>query len=873
MNTATSPEARVNLPSRLIEFLGPALPFLFLASFFFGGSFWRGEQFVFRDAAHFYYPLFHEVARQWKSGEIPLWSPWDGIGMPLASDATSSVFYPGKLLLLAPWGFDHGMRLYVVIHYLIAYAGTYWAARRGRCSRPSASLAAVAFAFGAPLLSYHANMVFLVGAAWLPWALERGWALIRMPRLAPGIGLAVSLAMMVLGGDPQLVYHTVLLLGIAALFLALPWRRGQWQVGLRTRLGRLGLLTGSAAFAGVLAAVQILPTSHWAARSERATSERPRNIYELGGKLTTKPQGAVDWSALAGRPPRGSHLRHGYDFSIAPWNWPETFLANFNGRIYPRNQRWASAIPAEGRIWFPSLFMGTFAVTLALVPFLRRRSRRLDRWWTLLLVTGTLTSLGWFGLGWIALEIGHASGWYTAEEMPVGAPFGGLYWLLTVLLPGYASFRYPGKWWIVGALGLALLAARGLDLLASHRLPWLAWTVRLAAILGVGGVALYFAAGWLAGLLPQTALDPLFGPLEAAAGLETAAGGLVQASIVLAVVWVILRGRNQTRSAWLIVAVTAADLAIANGWLVATAPQEVWQGDVITHELPEGPPLASVLGIYRGRGVDFYPPSFRKEGSSARQVEGLVIDRQTLFPRYHLLEPVRSVPSIVSIMPVDYQSLWEAADRPEYLKQLLDLLGAQQHWSRNDTGELQTIDRPDAWPAAWWQAKVVELPDESLPQVETWHSAASDLLQRMHESQGTERVVVLYEKLAETPPISGRLAIRPTIDYTRESAGQIIVTLQNSQPGWLVVREYFDSGWQCRVFSADDSASRHQKIYRANQVLMAIPLSAEDVRIELTYWPQEFQWGAAISAAGWLILAGSLIVVSRTAWKRARSGN
>ena len=224
-------------------------------------------------------------------------------------------------------------------------------------------------------------------------------------------------------------------------------------------------------------------------------------------------------------------------------------------------------------------------------------------------------------------------------------------------------------------------------------------------------------------------------------------------------------------------------------------------------------------------------------------------------------------------MPVDYQSLWEAADRPDYLKQLLDLLGADQRWARNDKGQLQVVDRPDAWPAAWWQAEVVELPDESPPQVEAWQRAAPDLLRRMHENQGAERVVVLYEKLAETPPISGRPANRPTVNYTRTSAGRIIVTLHNSQPGWLIVREYFDSGWQCRVFSADDSASRHQKIYRANQVLMAIPLSSDDVRLELIYWPHEFQWGAAVSAAGWLILAASLIVVSRTAWRRARSGN
>ena len=150
---------------RVRTWLAIWLPFVVLATIFFGGSFVRQEQFVFRDAAHFYYPLFHEVTRQWKAGEIPLWSPWDGIGVPLAADATPSVFYPGKLLLVTPLGFDFGLRLYVLIHYAIAYAGIYVASRIWGCSRTASVLAAVAYAFGGPLLSYHSNIIFLVGSS------------------------------------------------------------------------------------------------------------------------------------------------------------------------------------------------------------------------------------------------------------------------------------------------------------------------------------------------------------------------------------------------------------------------------------------------------------------------------------------------------------------------------------------------------------------------------------------------------------------------------------------------------------------------------------------------------------------------------------
>ena len=45
----------------------------------------------------------------------------------------------------------------------------------------------------------------------------------------------------------------------------------------------------------------------------------------------------------------------------------------------------------------------------------------------------------------------------------VGDEVGGLYWLMTVVLPGYVYFRYPAKLLVIAALGLSMLAARGWD--------------------------------------------------------------------------------------------------------------------------------------------------------------------------------------------------------------------------------------------------------------------------------------------------------------------------------------------------------------------------------------------------------------------------
>ena len=87
-------------------------------------------------------------------------------------------------------------------------------------------------------------------------------------------------------------------------------------------------------------------------------------------------------------------------------------------------------------------------------------------------------SLGWYGPGWLAHEIRTACGG-DPQVWPVGAPFGGLYWLMVLLLPGFEYFRYPAKLLVVAALALSVLAARGWDSTLngqSERLRrWLLW--------------------------------------------------------------------------------------------------------------------------------------------------------------------------------------------------------------------------------------------------------------------------------------------------------------------------------------------------------------------------------------------------------------
>src|SRR5262249_48289315 len=58
----------------------------------------QGDQFAYRDAGHFYYPLYRVVQQEWAAGRWPLWNPWQNGGAPLLGMPMAAVLYPGKLI-------------------------------------------------------------------------------------------------------------------------------------------------------------------------------------------------------------------------------------------------------------------------------------------------------------------------------------------------------------------------------------------------------------------------------------------------------------------------------------------------------------------------------------------------------------------------------------------------------------------------------------------------------------------------------------------------------------------------------------------------------------------------------------------------------
>ncbi|HTM53794.1 MAG TPA: hypothetical protein VL175_07170, partial [Pirellulales bacterium] len=542
--------------------------------------------FPFRDAAHYYHPLFEYIRGEWGAGRLPLWNPYENSGVPLLAENTSSVFYPGKLLFALPLDYTWLYNLYIVAHVGLAAATSYRLARYWGASQLAAGLATLSYAFGGSVLFQYCNVVFLVGAAWLPLAIELSDRMIAHTSSWATAGFGLVLAVIVLGGDPQMAYNAALLALVRAC-LQLRVNRARWLV--RSVLPRL---LGAVAIAGAVAAVQILPTIEASRLSARAMYDSPRNIYEVAEYLADPAERGTTWYAGLVGQQASTHGRQVYSFSLDPWRAVEMLWPNVLGRPFPMDRRWVGALGYESQLWAASLYLGLAPLVLALSAWSCRRAAPIEvRFCSWMVVLGALGSLGVFGLAWL---IGLLFG--GSELVGIGGEVGGLYWFLATFLPGYIQFRYPAKLFVCATLGFAILAAHGWDRAwkeCPKPLVKVLWGISAVSLLCLIGVI--FCRGIGESYVPRHEASRLVGPFDGGGAWRDAVTALLHTSVVAACTAMFLRwaARGKVRLRFpqsLALCLTALDLAVAQSPLVLFAPSEAWRGEPgIVGSLPPHP--------------------------------------------------------------------------------------------------------------------------------------------------------------------------------------------------------------------------------------------------------------------------------------------
>lgn len=883
------------------------------------------RSFATRDAAHFYHPLLEWISKEWAAGRVPLWNVYENGGTAIVADATSSIFYPGKLLFALPIDFATRYKLYVIAHLLLASISTWWLARRWHASPAASAMAAMAYSAGGNVLFQYANVVFLVGASWVPLGLAALEGIIQRRSLRSACLLAIVLAMTVLGGDPQTAYHLMLIGGvwIATKFMGTLWNSPSStehpsSTNLRATLVSLLLLGSASALAGLISAIQVLPSSEITKISERAAFHRPRNIYEAASILTTSPTPTLEqladvnyktprartYQGLFGPPDTNAHHDIVYDFSIAPWRVIEFLWPSISGKPFPTNGRWTTYKLVEGRIWTPTMYLGLIPFLLGAVAFAIRSSDSRVRWLSWILAWFFVASFGLYGIGYLLQSlVTMASG--KGSTLGIGAPVGGLYWLMVTLLPTYIYFRYPAKLMVFAVLAISLLAGISADQLLSQPRPRLRRFLQGLAILSFAiAVIMLLAGSTLLHAMRYT--DGSAGPFDLFGCKLTIILSALQTGII-AITAAALLGPKCTVSTcykpWVVAIITAIDLYTANSWLLQTADASIWRKEPLAATIIRTDRQSTTTAnnqeasdtqatpptrVYRGRFAGWRPEHFRTTGSTQRSEETTLWECDTLFPKFMFQGDISLCESYGSIKLLDYQSLLLVARtygprQPDGYTLphpvALRLLGCEYlvipdtyDPSKFATRVESPLDPPPGtaiWklnttlPRCWVVHHIEQLP----PLADPLDLAAADQRSRdvlfpgnrirdfRHQATIELAQELPYPELTTPLPEASAREHQSVATITSYEPQAMEIKANLERPGLVILSDLYEKNWRAmRQLPSGEEVPL--EIWPVNRVLRGVFLPAGEHTITMRYEPTSFYRGA------WLSLAGTILTIA-----------
>jgi hypothetical protein len=392
------------------------------------------------DAFTYFEPYWAYRNAALSAGRVPLWNPYLFLGVPFLANPQAAVLYPLHWPLMGLQA-ERALVWSALLHAWLAAGFTYVFARRSyRVTRPAAWLAGLLFGLGGFTLARVENINQLNALAWLPATLwlydETARASNWRGALRWATGLVIVIALQLLAGHTQTAYVNLVGLGLYALYKPAAWTLGRrrrsapgdgmpetrappgenipepgdrsgraasGQVWLRALLPLLAVLP-----AMLLIAAQLLPS------------------LELNGLgLRT---GGLDY-------------RQAVSFSLRPHLLLQSLLPPFSGAL-------AEAFGSEGYAEFVA-YVGITGLVLAALAVIRlAASRGGSRQEPLSRESASWGAPLLLALAGLFLALGAANP---------------LYYVLWRLAPGFGSFRAPVRWLELTAIGLAVLAASGLD--------------------------------------------------------------------------------------------------------------------------------------------------------------------------------------------------------------------------------------------------------------------------------------------------------------------------------------------------------------------------------------------------------------------------
>ncbi|MCF7811237.1 YfhO family protein [bacterium] len=444
-----------------------------------------------------------------KSGEFPLWNPTLFCGLPMFASLQYALFcYPPEYLIRATsFIFGTGNYRIWIFHFLLAAIFMFLLARHYKCSRITAWLAGVAYAFSPQIivLAEVGHGSKLMGMTYLPLIM----LMLDRLRIKPSIGRAAALgsvfAIEILALHPQIAAYGALLMGVYLIY---------YGVGAIIKkdmkpFNRLLLL-----FVGAMAVSLALSAVLWVSVLDYARfSIRGAGDSGIAG-------GGVDWAYATG-------------WSFHPLESITYLFPNFMG--FGNQTYWGTVGTPSGQPFTHNpMYFGCGILLLAL------------------LAVFTLPKSKWG----FPVALGLA-----AWILSFGKYFPVLYGLLYNVLPLFNKFRAPVMGQVLLLLSMALLAGMGLEAIIqrvksdnvspklSKAVLWVAGAAALLAVITLVGEGIFLSIyrGFVSFLKPdtnpqliQTAADMARPDTARVLGLIVLMAGAIYLAIKRKIPWKVL---------------------------------------------------------------------------------------------------------------------------------------------------------------------------------------------------------------------------------------------------------------------------------------------------------------------------------------------
>ena len=350
------------------------------------------------DTFLYFYPYWQMAAEALQAGRLPLWNPHIFMGVPFLANSQVGFFYPLNWPLWWWLPVPYAVSATILLHLVVAGWGAYLAGRRCLAlGRSAALVTAVLFCLGGYLTAQVEHVNQIQGLAWLPWFL------VVLAGGASDGGKWVVYPGTILG--LSLLFSLQLLAGHTQTTFITMVALAVWGVAhlVLPRLSRNGPYSLLFTFYGRRFRNQVIPALVLAGLLALLVA-----AVQLWPTLTL-----VQQSSRQG----GLAVNEVLSFSLHPLLLSQALL------------------PGYGRLLFSeyTAFLPITVLVLAVIGAWQWRQ------WRGVLPALCLTVVG------LALSLGV---------------FNPLYWLLA-RLPGFNLFRVPARWLVLYALGVALLAGLG----------------------------------------------------------------------------------------------------------------------------------------------------------------------------------------------------------------------------------------------------------------------------------------------------------------------------------------------------------------------------------------------------------------------------